>query len=478
MKSKLKKTKILTSMGPACFSADVFTEMVKAGADCARINFSHATLEEREMAMHAVEVAREKTGKNVAILFDTKGPDLRTGEFENDYIELVENNTIKIVRDNVLGTAERISLNYPQVIDNVNVGDRILLDDGLVRLEVIEKDDNGSDGGGVVCKILDSAKLKSRRGTNIPGVELDIPFVSEQDELDIKYACEHDGDYLGISFVSTADDVRAARALLKKYGCPDMPIITKIETKKAIENLDEIIDETDAVMVARGDLGVEVPMQEIPILQKLMVQKCREKGKVCIVATEMLASMYTASRPTRAELTDVANAVLDGADAVMLSGETTIGKYPVDAVRYMADICENAESYVDFAGAFDSARELDIPETIANSVVQSADMLDSKLIVAATVSGYTARKISNLKPNCLVLAACSTPKVARSLALNWGVYPTIVPIYTTIDEVIRDSRKRACEFMDLEPGDSIVITGGFPNSSSEKTTNLMKIEKI
>lgn len=473
-RDKMKKTKIICSIGPATQDYEVFKKIALAGMNVARINFSHATLEERALDESLVDRANEELGLHIAKLFDTKGPDLRTCVFENDYIELVEGNTIRIIKEEILGTSEKITFNYKQVIDNLKVGMRILLDDGLIRLEVISEDEDG----GVTCKILDSARIKSRRGTNIPGVKLGIPFVSEEDEADIKYACEHDGDFLGISFVSSADDVRAARSLLEKYGKPEMKIITKVETASAIENLDEIIDESDAIMVARGDLGVEVPMKEIPILQKLMIKKCREKGKICIVATEMLASMYTASRPTRAELTDIANAVLDGADAVMLSGETTVGKFPIDAVQYMADICEYTEQHVDFSGVFESERELTVSETIASSVVESASMLDAKLIVAATMSGYTARQISNLKPDCLILAGCPSEKTARSLALNWGVYSSIVPVYNSTDEVITDAIACAKKFMALEPKDIIVITGGFPNNTEKKTTNLMKIEEI
>ncbi|MDD3340970.1 MAG: pyruvate kinase [Bacilli bacterium] len=470
----MKKTKIICSIGPATQSWDMFKKIVDAGMNVARINFSHATLEERKETEDLVERANTELGTNIAVLYDTKGPDLRTCNFENDYITLVEGKTIRIVNEDILGTSERITFNYRNVIANLSVGNVILLDDGLIRLEVISTEADG----GVTCKILDGAEIKSRRGVNIPGVNLDIPFISEEDKEDIKYACDHDGDFLGISFVSTAQDIHDVRALLKEYGKPNMPIITKVETAKAIENLDDIIEATDAVMVARGDLGVEVPMQELPILQKTMIQKCREKGKVCIVATEMLASMYTSSRPTRAEVSDIANAVLDGTDAVMLSGETTIGKHPELAVKFMADICENTESYYDYDYEFESARKVDVTETIAKSVVDSARLLDVKVIVAATMSGYSAKKISNLKPDAFILAACPTHKVARSLALSWGVYTAEVPVYNSTDEVVTDAKAKAKEFMKLEENDIIVVTGGFPNNTAVKTTNFMKIEEI
>lgn len=471
----MKKTKIICSMGPSSYNEPTMRKMIQNGMNVARINFSHADYEERKTTEDLVHFFNEKENANIAILFDTKGPDLRTCVFEGDYIELVEGSTIRITKEDKLGTSESITFNYPQVIDNLKVGTDILLDDGLIRLTVTEVD---ADGNGVTCAIINGAKIKSRRGVNIPGVDLDVPFISEEDESDIKYACEHDGDFLGISFVSTANDVHAARALLKKYGKPEMQIITKVETAKAIENLDAIIDASDAIMVARGDLGVEVPMHELPILQKLMIQKCREKGKICIVATEMLASMYTSARPTRAEVSDIANAVLDGCDAVMLSGETTIGKYPAEAVKFMADICENSEKYYDYDYEFDSERKHDITETIARSVVASAKLLDIKVIVAATMSGYSAKRISNLKPDSFILAACPTEATARSLALNWGVYAVLVPVYNSTDEVVTDAKAKAKEFMELKEHDVIVVTGGFPNNTEVKSTNFMKIEEI
>ena len=470
----MKKTKMICGIGPATQDWEVFKKLVKNGMNVVRVNFSHATMEERRIDEELALRARKELGEQVAILFDTKGPDLRTCVFENDMVEFGEGNTIRIVKESVVGNQERISFNYPQVIDNLEVGTTILLNDGFVRLEVISVEDDG-----VTCKILDSASLISRRGVNIPGVELNIPFVSEDDEADIKYACEHDGDYLGISFVSSADDVKAARSLLKKYGREDMLILSKIETKKAIENIDAIIDETDGIIVARGDLSVEVPFVEVPVLQKEIVRKCREKGKLCIVATEMLKSMCKNSRPTKAELTDVATAVFDGADAVWLSDETTIGAHPDLASQYLGEICMVAEKhYKEYARNYNVIKDHDLPNLIAQGVVSTAEDLNVKTIVASTVSGYTAQKISNLKPDAYVLAPVKDEKIARKLVLNYGVYPIITnKEYNDMDDLIADSKKYAKEYFDLQKGDKIVITGGFP-STGEKTTNFMKIEEI
>lgn len=467
----MKKTKIICSIGPASCNYEVMREMVLAGMNVARINFSHATLEERRQVEETVKRVNEDLGTNVAIIYDTKGPDFRTGVMAEGGIRLEEGNIIRIVKKDVLGTEESFTVNYKSVLKDINIGDKVLLEDGLMKLEVIDKEKDD-----LVCKILAGGLLKSKKGINVPGVNLNIEFLSEEDVNDIIYACDRDGDFLALSFVNSKDNILAVRKILKEHNS-NMKIISKIESGVALENLDEIIEYSDGIMVARGDLGVEIPCEQIPIVQKQIINKCREQGKACIVATEMLASMYTSSRPTRAEVTDIANAVLDGCDAVMLSGETTVGKYPIEAVRYMARICENTEEHIDYDLDRREAH-CDITGAIAHSVVEVSNSLRAKLIVTATMSGYTARKISNLKPRCLVLATCPNEKVAKSLALNWGVYTKITKEYSSTDEVINDAKEKAKEFMELLEKDIIVVTGGFPNDSTVKSTNLMKIEEI
>lgn len=469
----MRKTKMICGIGPATQDWEVFKTLVENGMNVVRVNFSHATLEERAIDEELTYRARKELGKHVAILYDTKGPDLRTCKFENNEIDFIAGNTIRIVKEDVLGNKERISFNYPKVIDNLKVGTSILLNDGFVRLEVISVEEDG-----VTCKILDDALLTSRRGVNIPGVDLNIPFVSEDDEEDIKYACEHDGDFLGISFVSTAEDVKETRKLLEKYGKPEMPILSKIETAKAIENIDAIIDETDGIIVARGDLSVEVPFIQVPILQKQIIRKCREKGKICIVATEMLKSMCKNSRPTKAELTDVSTAVFDGADAVWLSDETTIGAHPDLASKYLGEIAEIAEEhYNDYATKYDVKTNDIESDMIAKSVVKVAESENVKLIVAPTMSGYTAKSISNLKPNTPILALCPDEKIARSLVLNAGIYPVVTGLYSTADELFDSAKEEAKKFMKFEKGDSIVITGSYPKVK-QKRTNIMKVEEM
>ena len=465
----MKKTKIICSIGPSSCDIDVMSNMVNNGMNVARINFSHATLEERENVVNSVKKVRELTGKHIGILYDTKGPEFRNGMLENDSINLVDGKTIRIVKENVLGNEERFSVNHPSAVESLNVGNVVLLENGLMKIEVISKEEDG-----VTCKIINGGVLGNKKRLSAPGVQLDIPFISEEDEKDIRYACRHDGDFLALSFVSTKNDLLDAKRIIDEEKS-EIKIISKIESTTGIDNLKEIIELSDGIMVARGDLGVEAPMEQIPFLQKDIIRECRRQGKFCIVATEMLESMKKNARPTRAEVSDIANAVINGTDAVMLSGETTTGKFPCQTVKYMADICEEAEKHLDYSIQKNTVVD-DISEAIAASVVDTSNLLNTKLIVAATMSGRTARLISNLRPRSLILANTPSEKVARSLALNAGVYPMISSVYNSTDEIVKDAIVKSKEFMDMNKDDLIVITGGFPNN--EKTTNFMKIEKM
>ena len=450
----MKKTKIVCSIGPASNEPDVMEKMVLAGMNVARINFSHATIEEREKACASVREVRKRTGMNVAILWDTKGPEFRCGIMENDSIELVPGETIDIVKETVTGTKERFSVNHPSAIDSLNVGDIILLENAKMKLEVIAKYEDR-----VTCKIISGGTLGNRKSMSVPGIKLNIPYVSDVDREDIIYACEHGGEFLALSFVSTKEDVLEVKEILKEHGREDLQIICKIESALGIENLEDILSVSDGVMVARGDLGTEVPSEMVPIYQKQMINTCRRLGKISIVATEMLETMMDNIRPKRAETSDIANAVLDGTDAVMLSGETT-------------------EKYASFDYAFDIESLDNITKSIASNVVLITDALSAKLICAATISGRTARVISNLKPDAPILALCTDEKTGRRLALNWGVYAGTLPFLDTTDEVLTQSVEKAKEFMELNEGDLIVITGGFPNTETKRITNLMKIEEI
>lgn len=468
----MKKTKIICSIGPATQNWENFKGLVEAGMNVARINFSHATLEERKLDEELIERANKELNAHIATLYDTKGPDLRTCSFEGDKISIKAGDTIKIVEEDILGTSERISFNYRGIVKDLKEGMTVLLDDGFYKLVV-----ESSNEKEAVCRIVNGGELNSRRGVCIPGIKLDIPYVSEEDKKDIKYACEKDGDFLAISFVNSADDIKQVRELCKEYGKENMSIISKLETQYAMDNIDSIIDETDIVMVARGDLGTETGVEKLPLYQQMIINKCREKGKRVIMATQMMTSMKHNIRPTNAEVTDVANAVLSGCDAIMTSDETTMGEYPVETVQNMRSICENVESYSHIHNTYIPANLNDSTEIIAESVIKAAKTLNSKVIVAATMSGHSAKAISNLRPKAPILAPVPNEKVAKSLALSYAVYPVVVDEYNSTEEVIEEGTKRAKEFMDLDKGDQIIITGGFPNKG-EKKTNFMKIEEI
>lgn len=468
----MKKTKIICSIGPASNEPDVMEQMVLAGMNVARINFTHATMEERAKALSSVREVRQRTGKSVAILWDTKGPEFRSGMLEKEKIDLVTGKTIRIVKEDVLGNEERFTVNHPQAIDNLQVGNVILLENAKMKLEVISKEEDG-----ITCKIVAGGQLGNRKSMSAPGIKLDIPYVSDLDRADLKYACAHGGEFLAISFVSSKEDVLEIKEILKEENREDLQIICKIESDLGIKNLDSILDVSDGVMVARGDLGTEIPSEVLPIIQKRMIKKARAKGKICVVATEMLETMMENNRPKRAETSDIANAVLDGTDAVMLSGETTMGKHPIETVKAMADICEVTEEYAKFDYISDKTEDDNITNVIATSVVQSSNLLNAKLICAATISGYTARHISNLKPNAPILALIPDEKDGRRLALNWGVYPISLEVCKTTDEVLIKSIEKAKEFMDLEKKDIVITTGSFPNDQ-HNATNLMKIEEI
>ncbi len=469
----MKKTKIVCSIGPASNDADVMEQMILAGMNVARINFSHATLEEKIKAVESVRECRKRTGKSIAILWDTKGPEFRNGVFENDQVELVPGKTIRIVKDDVVGNQERFTVNHKEAIDSLNVGNIILLENAKMKLEVISKESDG-----VTCKIINGGILGNRKSMSVPGIKLNIPYVSDLDRTDIKYACEHGGEFLAISFVSCKEDVLEVKEITKSYNREDLKIICKIESQLGIDNIREILEVSDGIMIGRGDLGTEIPSEEVPHAQKMMIKVCREMGKVVITATEMLETMMENSRPKRAETSDIANAVLDGTDAVMLSGETTIGKHPIETVKAMASICEVAEKYAKFNYISNDELIDDVPKAIAENVVESANRLNAKLICAATISGTTARIISNLKPTAPILALCPDPKTGRRLALNWGVYPVDLNVCNSTDEVLELSVVKAKEFMPLNKGDKLILTGGFPNTDESRTTNLMKVEVI
>jgi len=466
----MKKTKIICSIGPASNNVDTMSKMALNGMNCVRINLSHSTHDSALTVIDNVRQVRKLTSQPVAVMYDTKGPEFRTLEFINGGVDLKAGEMIKMTKEVALGNQFQFSVNHPEVINKINIGNHILIDNGLLDLEVIDK---SSDF--VLLKALNNGSIKNHKSINVPGVELDIPFISETDYKDITFAATHSCDYLALSFVNKKEDVLEAKKIIEEAG-GDARIISKIESRMGIRNIDEIIEVSDGIMVARGDLGVEVPLEEVPILQKEIITKCRENGKFAIVATEMLASMYTSLRPTRAEVSDVANAVLDGTDCVMLSGETTIGKYPVEAVGYMDRICRKTESTIDYTKHTTYKRKISVSDTIAKLVVDAVEYDNIKLIVTPTMSGYTARRISNLRPNCPILACCPTSHIAEKVSLNFGVKSVVTEIYDDMDTMIERIKEIAVEEFSLQPKDLIIITGGYPLGESKTTNNIRIIE--
>ena len=467
----MKKTKIICSIGPASNTVEKMEKLVNKGMNCARINLSHAKKEEILNIIEVVREVRKRTKKPVAIMYDTKGPEFRTLEIKNGKIGIRTGEKIRIIKEQLLGSKKQFSVNHPEAIDKIKVGDHILVDNALVDLEVVKKEKNLLE-----CVALNDGIIGSHKSLNVPGVNLNLPFISKQDLEDISFAATHSCDYLALSFVNCKEDVLQARKIIEESG-GDARIISKIESQTGIDNIDEIIEVSDGIMVARGDLGVEVPMEKLPILQKEIIIKCRENAKFAIVATEMLASMYLSPRPTRAEVSDIANAVLDGTDCVMLSGETTVGKYPDLAVEYMAKICESVEQTIDYSKHPKYKRKINTQDTIAKLVVDAVNYDNIKAIVATTMTGYTARKISNFRPNCPIIACCPSNHIAEKVSLNFGVEPIVTPIYNNTDELVEDSINHAKKAINLNKGDLVIVTGGFPLGQT-KTTNFIKIVEI
>ncbi|AWX32122.1 pyruvate kinase [Methanosphaera sp. BMS] len=467
----MKKTKIICSIGPASDCVEVMSKMVNNGMDCARINLSHATQENMLKTIEVIRQVREECNVPIAIMYDTKGPEFRTLKFKDGCVNLKKGDTIKMSKSCIIGDEYEFGVNHSEAIDFIEVGDKVLIDNALFELEVINKKEDY-----IVLEALADGKIQNNKTINVPGVDLKLEFMSIKDKEDITFAAKHACDYLALSFVNTKEDVIEAREIIKEAG-GDALIISKIESKKGIENIDEIINESDGVMVARGDLGVNVPMEELPILQKSIIRKCRQKGKFAIVATEMLASMYENQRPTRAEVSDVANAILDGTDCVMLSGETTVGLYPVESVSIMSDICKYVESTIDYTKHISYIGSIGTSDTIARLVVDAVEYTNIKAIVTTTMTGFTARKISNLRPNTTILACCPSNHIAEKVLLNFGVKPVVTKIYESTDKMVANCKKVAQKEFNLKKGDLIIITGGFPIGKSRKT-NYLRIMEI
>ena len=473
----MRKTKIVCTIGPASESIEKLVQLIEAGMNVARLNFSHGNHEEHAARIRNIREATEKTGKQVAILLDTKGPEIRTNNMENDSIELTAGNEVTISMEEVLGTPEKFSITYEGLLYDVQAGSRILLDDGLIGLEVLKIDETKKE---IHTKILNSGTLKNKKGVNVPGVSVNLPGITEKDEKDILFGIEQGIDFVAASFVRRASDVLEVRELLQQNGADYIQIIPKIENQEGVDRLDEILEVADGLMVARGVLGVVIPAEEVPLVQKDMIKKCNNAGKPVITATQMLDSMQRNPRPTRAEASDVANAIFDGTDAIMLSGETAAGTYPVEAVQTMHNIASRAETALNYRDILTRNSKVDrhnVTDAIGESVAHTALNLNAGAIITPTESGHTARMISKYRPKAPIIAVTSKEDVSRRLALVWGVYPQMGPKAETTDDMLQTAIDQSLESGIVSHGDLVVITAGVPVGEIG-TTNLMKIHVL
>lgn len=469
----IRKTKIICTLGPSAEEEDVLREMILAGMDVCRFNFSHADHEEHLGRLKKIEKLREELGIPVATLLDTKGPEVRIGTFkDNKKIQLTEGQIFTLTTREIEGDETQVSISFPNLIYDVEPGTTILIDDGLVEMEVIEVATTD-----IVCKVKNSGVISNRKGVNVPGVHLSMPFISDKDRADILFAIKYNYDFIAASFVSTADDVKEIRKILNKHNS-QTKIIAKIENYHGVEHIDDIIEAADGIMIARGDMGVEIPYEEVPVIQKMIIKKVYNAGKQVITATQMLDSMMKNPRPTRAETTDVANAIYDGTSAIMLSGETANGAYPIEALKTMVKIAMRAEEDIDYKKRFrilDDCKKPDITDAISRACVTTAHDLDAKMIITVTTSGKTARMISRYRPQCQILGCTTDPVVCRQLKMAWGVTPLLIPLEHDTFELFDHAIQTVEDAGYLEDGEIAVLTAGVPLGTSG-TTNMIKVQ--
>ncbi len=471
----MKKTKLICTMGPACTDETILKEMIKSGMDVARVNLSHSSHDFAEEITNKIRKLNKELDTNVGILFDTKGPEIRVGTFKDGFLDLEEGDVVKLTPNKSDGSDNVITISEKKLSLNLDIDTAILLDDGNIELRV-----TGIKNEEITCKVVRGGILRDNKGINIPNTEVDMDFLSIADKNDILFASRLNADFIALSFVRNANDILDVNDMLIGEKNEHTSIISKIENESAINDLENIIKVSDGIMVARGDLGVELELEKLPCIQKNIVRKTREKGKICIVATEMLASMENKVRPTRAEVSDVANAVIDGVDAVMLSGETAVGMYPIDTVKTMYKIIEETENNLDYhkllIDSYDD-RNCDATTVLAYSTVDAANMLKASAIVVSSISGYTARKVSNYRPKCQIITTTPEKDTAKSLSLNWGIIPIVVKKFNSTDEIIENAKEEAIKLLNLKKDDKIIVTGGFPIKKS-RCTNFIKIEEI
>ena len=470
----MRKTKIVCTLGPASETEEIISKLCLAGMNVARLNFSHNTHEDHQKRIDTVKTVREKLGLPIAIMLDTKGPEYRIKTFKNGKIYLNDGDKFTFTTKDIQGDETIVSVSYQSLAKELSVGDKILLNNGLLTFAVDEISDTD-----IICTVMNGGELSDRKSMSFPGKVMKQKYLSEQDKKDIRFGVENGVDYIACSFVSNKQDLIDVRNYLKEIGAEYVELIAKIENQSGFDNIEEICEQCDGIMIARGDMGVEIAFEKLPYIQKKLITKCRMLGKRVITATEMLESMITNPRPTRAEISDVANAVYDGTSAIMLSGETAAGKYPVEAVMTMAKIAETAENDIHYDKRFHNAefKIRNSVDAISHSTCGMAIDLDAKAIVACSLSGMTARMVSRFRAPVEIIGLTTDERTWRRLALSWGVIPAICEKFTSTDVLFYTAKKIAEQKLPLKKGDKIIITGG-DTSGKSGTTSLIKIEEI
>ena len=470
----MRKTKIICTLGPAVDSDERITQIINAGMDCARLNFSHGTHEEQEVRLNRVRRIAGELNRHIPILLDTKGPEIRLKDFENGSVVVEKGSLFTFDTDKETpGTKERIGLTYDKLAKNVEVGTKILVDDGKIELKV-----TAIKGSKVICKVITGGKLSNHKSINIPNVEIPMPYLNDVDKSDLLFGIEHNVEYIAASFVRCADDLKKLRKFLKDNGGQDIKVISKIENGQGINNFDEILELSDGIMVARGDMGAEINFEKIPAIQKMMIEKCNREGKIVVTATQMLESMTENPRPTRAEVSDVANAIYDGTTVIMLSGESAAGRHPVEAVRTMANIAVNAENTINYYEKYvDSSADMEpnLKNAICASAYNAAKYLDAKAIVVLTRSGATANILSRFHPECPVIAATISERGRNQLNLVWGITPVAAENLDSADKFVEYAVSKAVESRLVKRGDNIVVILASDLESDDDTMRICTI---
>lgn len=471
----MRKTKIVCTLGPATMDENVLRRLIEEGMDVARLNFSHGTHEEQKVRMDMVKKLRKECGKHIALLLDTKGPEIRTRDFEGGKVEVVAGQTFTLTTRDILGDSSISSITYKDLAKDVEIGTKILIDDGLIELKV--KDIIDED---LVCEVINGGFVSNHKGINVPGVHLNMPYMSQKDIDDILFGIEQDVDFIAASFVRSAKDVLEIRKLLDENGGKNINIISKIENAEGVKHIDDIIYVSDGIMVARGDMGVEIPGEEVPVIQKMIIRKVYNAGKQVITATQMLDSMMKNPRPTRAETTDVANAIYDGTSAIMLSGETAAGLYPIESVQTMVRIAERTEEDINYRHRFfqiERRANNNVTDAVCHATCTTAIDLNASAVVTVTKSGTSARNISKYRPVCPIIAGTTSDKVCRQLNMSWGVTPVHLEEKNEIFELFDHAVEAAKESGLLKTGETVVVTAGVPLGVSGNT-NMIKVQVV